>query len=60
MKKKYFNKRVQRRAKKNLMRQGGRKRMLSKRIGGILDASLIMENRNQHATGIDPKKKNSL
>lgn len=49
MKKKYFSRKIQRRAKNNLKRNGGRKKMLSKRFGGRLHASAIVENRNYRA-----------
>jgi hypothetical protein len=49
MRKKYFSRKIQRRAKNNLKRNGGRKKMLSKRFGGMLHASAIVENRNQNA-----------
>lgn len=55
MKKKYFNRKIKQRAKNNLRRQGGRKKMLSKRIGGVLHASVVMENRN--ASSAQPEKK---
>lgn len=49
MRKKYFSRKMQRRAKNNLKRNGGRKKMLSKRFGGMLHASAIVENRNRNA-----------
>lgn len=49
MKKKYFSRKMQRRAKNSLKRNGGRKKMLNKRFGGVLHASTIVENRNRNA-----------
>lgn len=60
MSKKYFNKKNAQRAKNNLKRSGGRKKMLSKRMGGVLNASLVMENRNVDATQLAKEKKLSI
>lgn len=57
MKKKYFNRKIKQRAKNNLRRNGGRKKLLSKRFGGVLHASMIMENRNINAAGSTTEKK---
>ncbi len=60
MSKKYFNKKNAQRAKGNLRRNGGRKKMLSRRMGGVLNASVVMENRNVDAAGLGTEKKESI
>jgi len=60
MKRKYFNRKAKHRAKNNLRRNGGRKKMLSKRMGGRIGASVIMENRNENAAGLAAAKKEIL
>ena len=60
MKKRYFNRKIKQSAKSNLKRNGGRKKMLWKRMGGVLHASMIMENRNVNAAGMANQKKEIL
>lgn len=57
MKKRYFNKKLKQRAKQNLHRNGGRKKMLGKRIGGVPGASAVIENRNVNAGSSAVEKK---
>lgn len=57
MKKTYFNRKISQRAKNNLKKSGSRKRLLSKRMGGILGASVILENRNVDALSTSKEKK---
>jgi hypothetical protein len=57
MKKIYFNRKITQRAKNNLKKNGGGKKLLSKRFGGKLGASVIMENRNVNALSQSKEKK---
>lgn len=57
MKKKYFNKRSKQRSKSILQKNGGRKKMLSKRMGGVSGASVVLENRNVNAILLGKEKK---
>lgn len=57
MKKRYFSRKIKRRAKNNLKRSTGRKRILSKRFGAVLHASMIMENRAMNTSGNITEKK---
>lgn len=60
MKKKYFNRKLKQRTKNNLRKNGGRKKMLSKRMGGVLGASAVIENRNVNAISLGKEKKEIL
>jgi len=57
MSKKYFNKKIKRRAKINLKRYGERKKRFSKRMGGVIGESVMIENRNTDADDLSLKKK---
>ncbi len=60
MKKRYFNKRAKRRVKFNLKKNANRKRLFSKRMGGIIGVSVLMENRNVTAADLSNTKKEIL
>ena len=57
MKKKYFNIKTRRKAKSNLKRTPGRKYKFSKRMGGVIGSSVILENRNINANDLSGDKK---
>ncbi len=57
MKKRYFNRKIKQRAKNNLKKNAGRKKLMLKRFGGVLNASVVMENRNASAAAAATEKK---
>lgn len=55
MKKKYFNKKAKRRAKINL--NNNKRLVLSRRLGGIIGVSVLLENRNLNAVDLSKVEK---
>lgn len=54
MKKKYFNKRAKKRRKANLKKNAGER--FSKRMGGVIGVSMLVENRDVNARSISQAK----
>ncbi len=57
MEKKFFNKKAKRRAKINLKNNSNKRRMFSRRLGGIIGVSVLLENRNLNAVDLSKVKK---
>lgn len=57
MKKKYFNKKAKRRAKNNLKNNSAKRIVFSKRLGGVIGVSVLVENRNLNAIDLSATKK---
>lgn len=57
MKSKQLNKRSRRRKKINLLKKGAQKNIFSKRVGGIIGNSVLIENRNVTANDISGMSK---
>ncbi|HET9055755.1 MAG TPA: hypothetical protein VFN30_02790 [Chitinophagaceae bacterium] len=57
MKKRYFNQKVKKKAKANLTKNMQRARRFLKRIGGIIDVSVLVENRDANAMDASEVKK---
>lgn len=60
MKRKQFNKKSRRRAKLNLVRKVVQKKLFSKRMGGIIGNSVLLENRNINAGDLSTIKNEIL
>jgi hypothetical protein len=56
MKGRYFNKRYRRRLKGNLKKYGSARKLFSKRTGGVIGVSVLLENRNLNATELSNNK----
>ncbi len=57
MRKKIFNKKARRRTKINIKRNADRKKLFSKRIGGMIGISVLLENRNINAADLSSVEK---
>lgn len=60
MKRKYFNKRTKRKQKGNFRKYAGQRKIFSKRVGGVIGVSVLMENKIITADDLSNTKKEIL